>query len=37
MRYLHRLPTEPVVWLLMLTLVAVVGAFLFMVATSITY
>jgi hypothetical protein len=37
MRYLDRLPTEPAVWLLMLMLAAVIGAFLYVVLSSITY
>ena len=37
MRYLDRLPTEPVVWLLTLFLVSIVGSFLYVALRSITY
>ena len=32
-----RLPTEPAVWLLMLMVVAIIGSFLYVVLSSITY
>ena len=37
MRYLDRLPTEPAVWLLTLFLVFIVGSFLYVALSSITY